>query len=161
MTEITQEYLLKNIRYCNQSGRLYWIRTKQGRKIEVPIGKLRRDGRRELMLDYNKYLTAHVVWMIHYGVWPKATKLEVDHINQDKGDDRIENLRLATHSENNHNKYAGSAYRGVYKRGNKWRAMIGVNKRHIHLGYFYSKEEARLAYEKAALEYFNEFACLG
>ena len=159
MTEITQEIILKNIQYCSESGRLYWIRPKKGRKLGVPIGKLRIDGRRELMINYKKYLTAHVVWIIHHGVWPKDTGLEIDHHNQCKSDDRIENLRLATHSENNHNRYELNGSRGVYKCGNKWRARIVVNGQKIHLGYFYSKEEARENYITATTKYFSEFAC--
>lgn len=113
------------------------------------------------MINYEKFLTAHVVWLLHHGTWPKDSGLEIDHINQCKSDDRIENLRLATHSENNHNRYSGNLNRGVYKVNNKYRAMIKVNKEIIHLGYFYLVEDARDAYEEAAKKYFGDFACLG
>jgi len=161
MTKLAQEDLLKDIQYCAHSGRLYWTRSKQGRKIGLPIGKLRKDGRRELMINYERFLTAHVVWALHYNVWPKNTGLEIDHINQCKSDDRVENLRLATHSENNHNKYAGNLNRGIYKVYNQYRVRIGVNGKYIHLGYFPSKIEAREAYKEAAIKYFGEFACVG
>jgi hypothetical protein len=53
-----------------------------------------------------------------------------------------------------------SGYRGVTWFQNKWRASIKINSRRIFLGYFISKEDAARAYDRAALEYFGEFAVL-
>jgi len=88
---------------------------------------------------------------------------EIDHINGDKLDNRRENLRSATRSQNKMNsgkpKNNTSGYKGVcwYKRGNKWRAQIGINGKLKHLGYFEDKEEAAKAYKKAAEKYHGEF----
>ena len=90
----------------------------------------------------------------------------VDHINQNPLDNRRCNLRVVTVSQNamNQRKQEGrsSKYKGVHfdKAHNKFRASIkykGVKK---HLGRFKTEEEAALAYNKAALELFGEYAKL-
>lgn len=158
MTKPTQEYLQQNLKYDKDTGRLYWLISKRGRQIGKPIGVIRSDGRRELMLDGQRYLTAHVIWALHKGYWVEKP-IELDHRDQHNSNDCIENLREATHSQNNHNKYTGNKVRGVYKRGSRYRAMIKVNKKSIHLGYYDTEYEAKLAYDNAAEEHFGEFAC--
>lgn len=74
-------------------------------------------------------------------------------------------VRAATPSQNGANaskwvKQTSSKYKGVHwsPTVNKWRAKIGVNRKRIHLGYFADETKAAAAYNKAALEYFGEFA---
>lgn len=93
---------------------------------------------------------------------------EVDHINRNKLDNRRCNLREATRSQNNANheiqKNNTLGYRGVGRvtQGtiNPYYATIKVNGKNIYLGVFKTIEKAALAYNKAALEYFGEFANL-
>lgn len=94
-------------------------------------------------------------------------KVHTDHINGDRLDNRRNNLRECTHAENFHNQskrqtYAGrpttSIYKGVCLANGKWVAQIGVDKKRIRLGSYVNEEEAGLAYNKAALKYFGEFA---
>ena len=91
---------------------------------------------------------------------------QVDHIDRNTFDDRIENLRLATRAQNGANKSkqkgTSSEYKGVcwHKRDKKWRAQIKVNGKTIHLGYFADEMDAASAYDEAAMEYFGEFANL-
>jgi len=92
---------------------------------------------------------------------------QVDHIDRNTVDDRIENLRLATSSQNqaNRSKPKGtysSEYKGVhwYKRTKKWMARIMVNQKSIHLGYFTDEMDAASAYDEAAMEHFGDFAKL-
>ena len=90
--------------------------------------------------------------------------LEVDHINQNGVDNRRINLRIATATQNRQNtskqKSNTSGYKGVMKDKTKWRAMIRDNGRRIHLGMFDNKIDAAIAYNKAAIKYHKEFACL-
>lgn len=91
---------------------------------------------------------------------------EIDHINNDSLDNRKENMRICTHSENLRNKkiYKNnkSGYKGVYfePSTNKYRTVIRLNKKNIHIGRFNTASEAGFAYNLAALHYFKEFARL-
>lgn len=90
----------------------------------------------------------------------------VDHVNHDRLDNRAINLRLASKSENmcNRGATAGSksGYKGVYehKASRKWRAYIKKDYKQKYLGVFDTKEEAALAYNRAALELHGQFAYL-
>jgi len=97
------------------------------------------------------------------------TKPHVDHINCDRLDNRRSNLRECSHNENFHNQskrqtYAGrpttSIYKGVHleKTTGKYVAQINVFGEKIRLGSFDNEEDAGIAYDRAALKYFGEFA---
>lgn len=90
--------------------------------------------------------------------------VEVDHINGDGLDNRKENLRVATASENGANRtgYQGrtSKYKGVCFWRNKWRAQIGIRGTNRHIGSFDNEVDAAKAYDEVAQESFGEFAVL-
>jgi hypothetical protein len=102
-----------------------------------------------------------LAWFLYHGVWPKE---QVDHINNVRDDNRILNLREATSFENQCNRKpqvgCSSKYKGVsYKKQDcKWQAQIQINYKNIYLGLYHNEEEAALAYNKAALEHFGEYA---
>lgn len=100
---------------------------------------------------------------MHNLIMQPEPHLTVDHINGLKLDNRRENLRICTHSENSaarQVKTNSSGFRGVSRHGTNWRAQIVVNYKHINLGTFKSAKEAAKAYDKAAREFFREFARL-
>ena len=107
-----------------------------------------------------KYLEHRIVFYMVHEYFPKT----VDHINGDKTDNRIENLRAATYSENQCNVPLASnnvsGHKGVtfYKRINKWRAQIAFRKVVKHLGYFETKELAVEFIELARDMLHNNFA---
>lgn len=90
----------------------------------------------------------------------------VDHINGNRLDNRRVNLRFCTNAENvrNSKKYNAGAnpYKGTnyLKARDQWRALIRVDGKQIFLGSFNNATEAAMAYDKAAGEYFGEFARL-
>jgi hypothetical protein len=97
----------------------------------------------------------------------RNTKMFVDHINGNGLDNRKANLRLATYAQNNWNSRHGmgqgrSRYKGVkwHKRIRKWAAVISVNGRREHLGYYRDEKEATRAFDRAAKKYHGEFAVL-
>ena len=81
----------------------------------------------------------------------------IDHINQQKLDNRKSNLRLTNSSENGQNipkRLSTSKFRGVFANGNRWRAAIR-KKRLYYLGLYNTQEEAALAYNAKAIELFD------
>ena len=88
---------------------------------------------------------------------------EVDHKNGNSLDNRFNNLRLATDSQNSRNQKKSkdntSGFKGVSwdKQHKKWRARIGVNNKTINLGYYTNKFYAALVYARAAKKYFGEW----
>jgi len=103
---------------------------------------------------YGKQIRLHrIAWFLHSGTWPS---MDIDHINGNRCDNRIANLRLASAEENNHNKHkprqdSSSSRIGVtwFEKTKKWRARITSNKKQFHIGYFDTIEEASDAYQKA------------
>lgn len=102
-----------------------------------------------------------LAWFLHYGEWPTC---QVDHINGDRHDNRISNLRLASSSENQRNrkrpKNNTSGYKGVswIEHYQMWQATIKFDGKNKYLGRFDTPEEASDAYNKAALRHHGEFA---
>jgi len=81
--------------------------------------------------------------MMHRVVNMTPVKLETDHINGNKLDNRAENLRSATGSENCHNRYQARPYRGVSKhKTGKFQASVTVNRKSEYLGLYETRDEA-------------------
>jgi len=101
-----------------------------------------------------KYLAHRIAWLIYYSEWPKN---EIDHINQDPTDNRIENLRDVTHAENNKNRTlqnnSTTGYLGVSKHHGKYRAEICINNIKKHLGCYDTVEEAAAVRAVASINY--------
>lgn len=100
---------------------------------------------------------------LHRLVTNAPNDTHVDHINGDRLDNRLENLRICTNEENRRNnnklnKHNTSGYRGVRKFKKKWRAQICVNGEIIHLGTFSDAIQAAHVYDEAALKHHGEFA---
>ncbi len=110
---------------------------------------------------FRRLFRAHrVAWVLHYGEWPK---LCIDHINGIKSDNRISNLRQATHSQNSANSAgrssSGLRMKGAYysKRDRIWISAITANGNRVYLGCFKTEQEAHAAYCNASAEIHGEF----
>ena len=142
---------------------IYKIKTSKKMNIGDEAGHISPRGYITISINYKIYMAHRLVWMFHYGDIP--TGIQIDHINQNKSDNRIENLRLATISQNHYNitkrKNNTSGYKGVsrYRRGKKWEAVMSHNNKKIHLGLFATPELASEAYKEAAIKLQGEFAC--
>jgi hypothetical protein len=105
-----------------------------------------------------------VVWEIKNGRIPVG--VQIDHINHDTLDNRLENLRLCNTSENQANQRKASnklsKFKGVtwYKARNKWGVRICCHRKLLYLGLFESEIAAAKAYDEKARELFGEFANL-
>jgi len=170
----TQEFLLECFDYNPETGILIWkerplyhfCRDNIGRMCNTNhTGKLAGTvtSRGYVALRFGKviYLAHRIIWKLYYGVDP--VKL-IDHINGIKDDNRICNLREATHLENNMNitkvsRRNTSGHTGVSfcDKTHKWRVVIRVDGEKKHIGIYLTKEEAIKARLEAASKYFGEF----
>lgn len=155
---ITQE-LIKE-RFIYQEGKLYFRIDRGNKKAGTLAGNQRKDGYIDIFIC-GKLVRAHrLIWMMHHGVMPEF----IDHINGIRNDNRIENLRVATRSQNQMNLKKRvdntSGYTGVvwHRLSNKWIATIQINYKSKYLGLFEKKEDAILERKKAEQLYFGEFA---
>ena len=131
------------------------IKVGQRGQAGAVVGCLTKKGYLSVRIDGKFYLLHRVIFLHAYGRMPK---LQIDHMNGVKNDNRLANLREATESQNSQNVKAhadsSSGFLGVSwkAQSRKWRASIGIDGRHKHLGYFSSKEDAQLAYAAAKRE---------
>lgn len=124
-------------------------------------GKIYDNGYRYIAVAGVYYPAALLAWIWFYGEEPSGL---VDHINLNKQDDSIRNLRPATHSQNHTNRnipaHNRTGFKGVYWNSQKlkWQAKLTVNYKQVHLGFFTDIEDAARAYKQAAQETWGEFA---
>lgn len=161
--EITQELI--NTLFDYKDGVLYW-KAKSSKCSVVKIGDIAgnvdpTNNRNRVRINGKNHLRSILIFILHHGYRPEI----VDHIDRDKSNDRIENLRAADRFTNARNKTSAknshSKYLGVTLNPNKsWRAQIVVNKRHYYLGKFECEDTAALIYNREAVRHFGEFANL-
>ena len=160
---LTQEYLKSILHYNVETGIFSWKLLGSGRKKTV--GCLDKKTKYWVIFIKNKLYLAHrLVWLYINGEFP----LYIDHKDRNRSNNKISNLRIATHSENMMNRKKQknkSGFRGVnflndHKRSKPWYANINKNNKTIRLGYYSTAIEAAKAYDKAALTYHGEFASL-
>lgn len=161
--KINHERLLKVVKYDALTGIFVWIISpSQAVKAGQQAGALTPSGYRQIGIEGAIYLEHHLAFFYTTGEWPL---LDIDHINGNKSDNRIDNLRQATKAQNSWNAKLcvknKSGYKGVhwYPPTNKWAAQIRVNKKRIHLGYFTFVEDAakviKEARERLHIEFYN------
>lgn len=143
--------------YNSSTGILVW-KNKKNAHSHITIGSeiSHRDNNGYIRVHLGKrlYLGHRVAWALHFGEWPNGL---IDHINGNRSDNRIENLRIVSDRENGWNKdiHRKGAIVGAFydrKRG-LWRSCININGKGIHLGRFSTQEEAHTAYINAYAEY--------
>lgn len=143
--------------YTPDNGEIRWLKSHIPALIGKVAGTTRpyKDGSFYHVINFQRrFILAHrVAWFLHYGEWPDGF---IDHINGDKLDNRIVNLRVVTKSENCHNvglrKTNTTGLTGTVfdERKKKWRARISVRGKRHSLGYFDDKESAAQAYIDAS-----------
>ena len=155
---ITQNRLLELFIY--QDGQLIWKINKPPAKIGTVIGSNHNDGYLHSRIDRRIYLLHRLIFLYHKGFLPEF----IDHIDGNRRNNKIGNLREATRSQNISNSKLKnnntSGFKGVSwnKSVNKWVAGIRFNRKKIHLGCFHNKQDAYAVYCEAAKKYFGEFA---
>lgn len=157
---ITSEKVREILAYDMNTGEFRWKSRMSNRvKKNDVAGCIIPSGYRVIGIRINdetyEFRAHRLAWLYVYGAWPSKS---LDHIDRNKLNNRIVNLREATGTENNQNrkKNANAAYKyiGVHRcnRNGKWRARITVRGKLYTVGYFETEEQAALAYNKAAIE---------
>lgn len=150
---ITQERVFEI--FNHKDGEFFWKGKRSGVRYGCAVGSTNGQGYINIMVDGKRYLAHRLVWLYHYGHMPEN---EIDHINRDKTDNRIENLREVSRSCNMRNtgnyitnKSGVKGVRFADDRG-KWMVSIRVFGKDHYLGQHHDFLEAvchRLAAEQA------------
>ena len=164
LTERQVELLRQQIAYDPTTGALTARLSTGGRSVGSDRG-CRQENGYTLVRFQDELWTAHnIAWAIFFGEYPHC---DIDHINGDKSDNRICNLRIATRSHNNANKSAQAnnmlGIKGVRTHSNgSFTSQIGVSvrgsRKQLYLGSFECEDLAHLVYATAADRLFGDFA---
>jgi hypothetical protein len=156
----------EQLSYDSCTGDMTWKCSRNGGCVKGAVaGYSSSNGYRYIRLDGRSYMAHRLAWLLAKGCDPGAA--QVDHVDGDRSNNRLSNLRLASNAENcknrKPNKNNTSGRPGVYwhSQAGKWRARIRVNYKAISLGLYDSVEAAAIAREKAEQHYFGEFAPAG
>jgi hypothetical protein len=152
------EYLRQRLTYEPETGRLIWKNNPSfskrwnSRFPENEAGTINPRGYLRVSIDNWVYQAHRIIWAIHYGEWADG---EIDHIDGNKVNNRIDNLRMVDRVENSRNmrtpKDNTSGVMGVsrHKKSGKWTARIKANGVYHYLGLFVSFDDAVAARKKA------------
>lgn len=155
---LTQELAHSLFEY--KDGQLFRKVSRRSYKSGDLVGNIEASGYVRTTLNGKRYSIHRIVYLMQHGYMPK----EIDHINGNKSDNRIENLREVSRSENNVNrgsfKQNKSGYKNVswHKLESKWQVQLKINKKAKHFGYFDDLELADLVATEARDKYFGKYA---
>ena len=158
--ELTAEYLRSILSYDPETGIFTWkVSTSRRVKVGDAAGCQDGGGYLSIKVQSRPHGAHRLAWLYTYGEWPED---QLDHINRDRSDNRIANLRDVSHKQNMQN--AGkpsnntSGHPGVYwhKRDFKWVAQIRHNYKQIFLGCFTTIEDAVSARKAAEKIYWAD-----
>lgn len=159
-----QRKIIKALDYDSATGIFRWKTNGRGptKRAGAIAGSRHSRGYVRIKVDGVTYYAHRIAWLIEHGRWPVE---EVDHINRDRADNRICNLREATVAENRRNNCGQpsrrrSRFKGVVRENKsaRWVAKICTSGSTKRIGLFDSEEDAAQAYRQAALQDHGEFA---
>jgi hypothetical protein len=158
----SQERLHELFEY-RDDGNLIWKKCKSGIRKDMVAGSLNpTTNHHQVLVDGKIYNLHRMIFMYHYGYLTSG--LEIDHIDTDKSNNRIENLREVTRAQNSMNTKIKSTntsgVKGVYwnKSGQKWVSRIKVNGKNEYLGSYNTIEEAKEVITAARNNLHGDFA---
>ena len=162
MTNLFYPKCNEYLAYDPETGIFTWLVNKSSNaKVNTIAGSLSIQGYIRISLNDKRYYAHRLAWFYVYGIWPKE---QVDHINSNRTDNRICNLREATKSQNMINtklrKNNKSGIKGISWRKDlkKQHARLTIDKKIICIGNFFNLDDAKLAIENARIKYHGKYA---
>ena len=160
---LTQCELKELLNYDRETGIFTWkVNGSKGVKAGRVAGFNVR-GYRQVSIRNKNYYLHRLAWLYVFGISPTR---DIDHINRVKNDNRILNLREVDESTNSENQTkphstnkSGAIGVTIRKTDGKYRAIIRVKGKNMHLGYFVNVEDAETAYLKAKKLYHRGYVC--
>jgi hypothetical protein len=159
---LTADRLRQLLDYDPETGVFTWRVNGRKNPHEGKVaGVINASGGRVIRVDFRMYHAARLAWLHVYGEWPEGF---VDHINRDRSDDSLRNLREADRGQNTWNSKRNSrntsGHKGVHfsKVQGRWRALIGHRGKMHYLGSFEKIEEAIAARATAVQRLHGSFA---
>lgn len=154
----TPEQIAKELR-VDEDGNLWWRCSRKGRRNSKPVGTGTLTGYKNVRLDKYDYKAHAVIWCLYHNRWPLSGKV-IDHINGIVTDNRKENLREVSNSDNMKNRKGLAAHNTtgvvgvcwVESRG-RWLAHVKSNRKFISGGYHKSFEDAVAARQQLEIDY--------
>lgn len=128
------------------------------------VGSSHSEGYLTVNLGNGNLLLHRVAWLMTFGEWPE---LHIDHINQNREDNRISNLREATKAQNATNsgarKNSKSGHKCIWKssQNGKWIVQVKSGDLRVNVGSFADLNYAIVARDKAIKQLHGEFSCVG
>ncbi len=129
-----------------------YFKGKGGFYREIPNKKNTTNGYNQITLNYKGYLKHRIIAYCYLGLNINNTEIQIDHIDHNRINNNVENLRLVSGQENQFNRSNVKGY-CLEKKTNKYKAQIVISKKSIHLGVFETEEEAHNAYLEAKEKY--------
>jgi len=157
-TELTAERLRELLHYDPETGLFSWLVHRRRHKAGAIAGCIRNDGYCRITIDGIGYFAHRIAWLYAYREAPSA---QIDHIDGDRANNAISNLRQASNSENCQNRAirsdssTGMPGVGWQKKHGKYQAKIGINGKRHSLGLFDTAKDANEAYLKAKSQLHN------
>jgi hypothetical protein len=148
------------ISYDPDTGVLTWKKEWKGKKVGDVAGFVDQHGYRNIVFNGQTHKAHRLAWKLVHGTWPKKL---IDHINQNKDDNRLCNLRECDHQENSWNRKKQrnntSGMKGVTwnEKNQRWVAQIKDHGVPVYLGSFKNKVDAGFAYQTYAAKMRGEY----
>ena len=160
MRDLTVDLLNELCTYDKETGKLYWKAARQGVTVGKEAGALDKNGYSILRINYKRYRTHRVVFLMHKGYLPVV----LDHIDGDRANNRLDNLRPASLHQNQYNRKLNNnnktGFKGVSYNAKQKMFIAAINHQgqRISLGSYNTPEEADKVVRAAREELHGNFA---
>ena len=162
MNELTQERLKEIVSFDQDTGIFTRKLKAKGAVVGSVVGYQKSNGYIAISIGLKKYYAHRLAWLYVYGKLPKN---DIDHIDGNRKNNKIKNLRDVSRTENlqnlkkakTHNKSTGLLGAYFHKQIGKFTSRIKVNKKNIYLGLFDTAEQAQQAYLNAKKQFHSGY----